>query len=444
MSGGVFERALLAAPASRVREGTHHGGCELAEAQLARIAQPDATIGAWETVDPAHVRREARSSPTSSQWPGPLGGIGIGVKDIIATADLPTTVGLADLRRLPAGRTTPRAWRGCAPRARTCSARRSPRRSRSSIPARRAIRWNRAHTPGGSSSGSAAAVAAGHVIATIGTQTNGSIIRPAAYCGVVGLQADGRHDPDRRRASVQPDVRHRRHVRAAVRDAGLLASVLAERGRIAPRRRAGDASPRFAWLDALSVERARCGVDARRSSAGARPPARRRGDRADRDSRSVAAMRRRCIARSCCAKASTCWASCRSASAHRLTPALNAAIDEGRAIERRATATRCVERERAIAFFTGWLDEYDAVLAPVGAGHRAARPRHAPAIRRAARCGRCWAFPRSAFPRARVDGLPVGLQLAAPAGARRHAARRGRVVRSAAAIRIRRRHRRVL
>src|SRR5207249_12254076 len=48
--------------------------------------------------------------------------------------------------------------------------------------------WNAAHTPGGSSSGSAAAVALGQVPAAIGTQTNGSIIRPAAYCGVVGFK----------------------------------------------------------------------------------------------------------------------------------------------------------------------------------------------------------------------------------------------------------------
>ena len=48
--------------------------------------------------------------------------------------------------------------------------------------------WNPRHTPGGSSSGSAAAVALGQVPAAIGTQTNGSVIRPAAYCGVVGFK----------------------------------------------------------------------------------------------------------------------------------------------------------------------------------------------------------------------------------------------------------------
>src|SRR6476469_4571626 len=49
--------------------------------------------------------------------------------------------------------------------------------------------WNSAHTPGGSSSGSAAAVASGMVPTALGTQTNGSVIRPAAFCGIVGYKA---------------------------------------------------------------------------------------------------------------------------------------------------------------------------------------------------------------------------------------------------------------
>jgi Asp-tRNA(Asn)/Glu-tRNA(Gln) amidotransferase A subunit family amidase len=118
---------------------------------------------------------------------GPLSGIPVGIKDIIATSDMPTTNGspiyrdcipaadawvVARLRHLGAtifGKTvsTEFAWRHPGPTV-------NP--------------WNPRHTPGGSSSGSAAAVAAGIVPLALGTQTLGSVIRPAAFNGVVGLK----------------------------------------------------------------------------------------------------------------------------------------------------------------------------------------------------------------------------------------------------------------
>jgi Asp-tRNA(Asn)/Glu-tRNA(Gln) amidotransferase A subunit family amidase len=119
--------------------------------------------------------------------PGPLSGIPVAIKDIIATSDMPTTNGSAvyrdhvperdawvveRLRNLGAtifGKTvtTEFAWRHPGPTV-------NP--------------WNTAHTPGGSSSGSAAAVAAGLVPLALGTQTLGSVIRPAAFSGIVGLK----------------------------------------------------------------------------------------------------------------------------------------------------------------------------------------------------------------------------------------------------------------
>jgi Asp-tRNA(Asn)/Glu-tRNA(Gln) amidotransferase A subunit family amidase len=123
----------------------------------------------------------------TTRRPGPLSGIPVAVKDIIATADMPTTNGspvykdcipAADawvverLRNLGAtifGKTvsTEFAWR---------------------FPGPTTNPWNAAHTPGGSSSGSAAAVAAGIVPLALGTQTLGSVIRPAAFNGVVGFK----------------------------------------------------------------------------------------------------------------------------------------------------------------------------------------------------------------------------------------------------------------
>ncbi len=119
---------------------------------------------------------------------GVLTGIPVGIKDLIATADLPTTYGSAiyvdqmlsadapivtRIRQLGGavfGKTvtTEFAWRGPGPTLNPS---------------------NPAHTPGGSSSGSAAAVAAGILPLALGTQTVGSVIRPAAYCGIVGFKA---------------------------------------------------------------------------------------------------------------------------------------------------------------------------------------------------------------------------------------------------------------
>src|SRR6202163_2480585 len=118
---------------------------------------------------------------------GALSGISVGIKDIIATADMPTTNGspvykdcipgadawvVERLRNLGAtifGKTvsTEFAWRHPGPTV-------NP--------------WNPRHTPGGSSSGSAAGVAAGLVPPALGTQTLGSVIRPAAFNGVVGFK----------------------------------------------------------------------------------------------------------------------------------------------------------------------------------------------------------------------------------------------------------------
>lgn len=131
----------------------------------------------------AHLPEQAPTALTE----GPLAGVTVGVKDLIDTGDMPTDYGsaiyvghrpesdaaiVAQLRALGAtalGKTvtTEFAWRHPG-------ATRNP--------------WALDHTPGGSSSGSAAAVAAGIVTLALGTQTFGSVIRPAAFCGVVGFK----------------------------------------------------------------------------------------------------------------------------------------------------------------------------------------------------------------------------------------------------------------
>ncbi|MBR0696002.1 amidase [Bradyrhizobium lablabi] len=144
---------------------------------LEAIRAHDKTIGAFVCHD-----ENARA-----QGAGPLRGVAVGVKDIIDTADFPTEMGsqiyrghrprgdapvVMALRQAGAtiiGKTTTTAFAANDPTATL-----NPR--------------NHAHTPGGSSSGSAAAVAAGMIPLALGTQTGGSVIRPASFCGVAAIK----------------------------------------------------------------------------------------------------------------------------------------------------------------------------------------------------------------------------------------------------------------
>ena len=166
-------------------------GCEeLVSSCLQQIETREDEVQAWAFLDPEHALRQARAAdqhrlqglPT-----GPLHGVPVGIKDIIDTADMPTEDGSV----LHAGRmperdaTVVNLLRGAGAivlgkTVTTELATYAPGKTRNP--------HNPAHTPGGSSSGSAAAVASGMVPLALGTQTNGSLIRPAAYCGIFGFK----------------------------------------------------------------------------------------------------------------------------------------------------------------------------------------------------------------------------------------------------------------
>ena len=153
---------------------------------IANIEEYEMKVGAWSFIDKDRAIHEA-SKLDRIKPEGPLFGIPFGVKDNIDTHDMPTAHGtsiyegnqpsrdaacVAGLRfsnAFPLGKTV------C-----TEFAHRAPGKT--------ANPWNPDYTPGGSSSGSAAAVATGMVPIAIGTQTTGSVIRPAAYCGVIGYK----------------------------------------------------------------------------------------------------------------------------------------------------------------------------------------------------------------------------------------------------------------
>ncbi len=167
----------------------------LMRACLERAAARDEAVRAWAHLDPQAAIAGARAADMAGN-PGPLAGIPVAVKDIIDTADMPTRHGstiygvnrpnkdaaVVALTRRQGGVvmgktvTTEFAWRNPGPTG-------NPH--------------NPAHTPGGSSSGSAAGVADKQFPLAFGTQTAGSVIRPAAYCGGVGFKPSvGTHPRD--------------------------------------------------------------------------------------------------------------------------------------------------------------------------------------------------------------------------------------------------------
>jgi len=159
---------------------------ELLERCLAQIRRHEAAVRAWVLVDEAAARQTAVQRTREAElgrWRGPLHGIPIGVKDIIDVKGLPTRAGSPLLGHRPAATDAPvvAALRraGAVILGKTVTVEfacfdPSPTRNP----------WNLAHTPGGSSSGSAAALAMGMCLGALGTQTGGSLVRPSAYCGV--------------------------------------------------------------------------------------------------------------------------------------------------------------------------------------------------------------------------------------------------------------------
>lgn len=225
--------ALAAALERRERRAGH-----VLRECLERIAGHEAELQAFAHLDAAPALARARQLDAGSVA-GPLHGLPIGVKDLLDTADLPTAYGSP-------------IWQGHRPRADAAVV--SGCRAAGAVipgktvttefaaftpgPTRNPHRLER--TPGGSSSGSAAAVAAGLLPLALGTQTAASIVRPAAYCGVVGFKPTFGLVP-RAGLKLQSDTLDTiGGFAASVEDVALLAAVLT--GDASMRAVAGDAS----------------------------------------------------------------------------------------------------------------------------------------------------------------------------------------------------------
>jgi Asp-tRNA(Asn)/Glu-tRNA(Gln) amidotransferase A subunit family amidase len=158
---------------------------KLVQASLDRIAERDPVVKAWVHLDPALALAQARAADLAKG--GLLRGVPIGVKDIIDTHDMPTGHNSAIFEG-----TQPFGDAACVALCRAANGvilgKTVTTEFANRHPGPTTNPHNAAHTPGGSSSGSAAAVADGHVPLAFGTQTGGSVIRPAAYCGVIGYK----------------------------------------------------------------------------------------------------------------------------------------------------------------------------------------------------------------------------------------------------------------
>jgi Asp-tRNA(Asn)/Glu-tRNA(Gln) amidotransferase A subunit family amidase len=188
--GAELPAALSAAEAARrIRDGILTSE-ELVQGCLEQIRALEPRVQAWQFLDEEHALAQARAldeRKRNGEPLGPLHGVPVGVKDIIDTADMPTENGTV----LHKGR-TPRDDAGVVTQLRAAGAVILGKTVTTECayfnPGKTRNPHNPEHTPGGSSSGSAAAVASSMVPLALGSQTAGSVIRPAAFCGVYGFK----------------------------------------------------------------------------------------------------------------------------------------------------------------------------------------------------------------------------------------------------------------
>jgi amidase len=177
---------LSAVEAARQIESGSLTAAGLVRAYLDRIAEREPAVGAWQHLDPKQAIAAAEACDKGPRR-GALQGLPIGVKDIMDTADMPTTYG----SKVYAGH-RPRGDAACVALARAAGAivlgKTVTTEFAAGSPGKTRNPHNPAHTPGGSSSGSAAGVADRMIPLGFGTQTAGSIIRPSSYCGAVGYK----------------------------------------------------------------------------------------------------------------------------------------------------------------------------------------------------------------------------------------------------------------
>src|SRR5438034_2421832 len=217
----------IAAAAQAIRDG-RLSPVTLLDACLERIDRYEPRVHAWVFVDHAYAREQAETATAELKQGirrGPLQGMPLGIKDIFDVFDWPTAAGsrlwaesvarqdatvVRRLRQAGAvflGKTVTTQYASFDP---------PPTRNP----------WDRERTPGGSSSGSAAAVACGMCLGALGSQTGGSITRPAAFCGVCGLKPSWGRVSAEGVLPLAPSLDHVGVMAPSVRDLAILLQLI--------------------------------------------------------------------------------------------------------------------------------------------------------------------------------------------------------------------------
>lgn len=385
----------------------------LTRSLLKRIAEREAEVKAFAWIDHERAMEYAELADLRYREGGeigPLHGLPIGVKDIMPTVGIPTERGSPIFRgEVPdfSAEVVARLERaGAFVLGKTVTAELAfltPGKTRNP--------WSSAHTPGGSSSGSVAAVAAGFCPGALGTQTNGSVICPAAFCGVVGYKPTQATVSFAGVHNFSPTLDQIGVFARSVADCALLAAPLGDYAGAISARVSGLARlPKIAavrtpvWDRATDAQRARFAADiAALRAAGATvdevelPP---RFDLAH-------PMHRRIMYR----EAADLFADVMRTRRDDLSPGLRAALDEGAKVSDIELAEAHVVRVELIAALDVFLASFDAIVTPPAPGEA---PRGIDATGDPSFCT-IWTLtqvPAIVIPTGLgPNGLPMGLQI---------------------------------
>jgi aspartyl-tRNA(Asn)/glutamyl-tRNA(Gln) amidotransferase subunit A len=208
---------------------------DVVEQCLARIDEWEPRVQAWVSLDrdgALACARDLDQELEAGHWRGPLHGIPIGIKDLIDVVGWPTAAGAPWLKGALAAADAPLVTRLRAAGAVILGKTVTTQFACFDPPVTRNP-WNLERTPGGSSSGSSAAVATGMCLGAIGSQTGGSITRPASFCGVAGCKPTWGLVPLAGVYPLSPSMDHGGPIARSVEDLGILLATLVDSDRVA-------------------------------------------------------------------------------------------------------------------------------------------------------------------------------------------------------------------